>query len=152
MVELLLGRPHLKSIGFDFKELLVRAPHHIHDKDISELHVNILKISAAKKKSLANQHGGDGPIQIHEVLSTCIGLDTKKSIDQAFDKLINDGKMIDITEKGCSRLVSYFKSSAMCSLPKIGTDTTEKVSPLVITRGDKGHPFRSNIFRYAPQQ
>lgn len=101
-------RTFFKSIGFDFKEHFESVRHNIYDNDASEIDANTLKIATAIYKGL---NANDDPIQLPEVLSAGIGMYTKESIDQTFDKIIIGAKKDDARD-----LLQCFTHSATCSL------------------------------------
>lgn len=73
-MEVLLARPFLKAIGFNFNENLIRVRKLIHNQHSDSI-----------KKYMAAE---DDPIELAECLAAGIGRDSDASIDEAFEKII----------------------------------------------------------------
>ena len=152
MDELLLGRPFLKSIGFDFKEHLLRIHSEIHDKDVSEIDPNILKSAAASYTGLSYTEADDDPIEPTEAIGAGIGKDSEEVIDLAFEKIILDAKKNGMSKKGLERVKHMLKKYRDVFRIKLSNDPPARVDPLTITPIPNAKPYRSPQRRYAPHQ
>lgn len=152
MEEVLLGRPFLKSIGFDLTKHLVTVRDDVHDKDINELPKVSSKLATAKYSGMAYQSADDDPIHLPEPLAAGIGEDSNESIEKAFEKIRKDAKANGISNQGMERINRILQEYRHIFRIKLGSDPPAKVEPLKITLSSNARPFRSPQRRYAPQQ
>ena len=163
MNEILLGRPLLKAIGFDFHRHLLSVRDKVHDKDFSELVNEMGKISVlaytfatppqgGRYKGLSYNDFDDDPIALPESISAGIGKDSKESIDKAFRSIVENAKNNGISDNGKNRLINLLRKYRDVFRIKLGPDEPAKVPPLVITPAEGAQPYRSPQRRYAPMQ
>ena len=85
--EVLLGRPFLKSIGFDLDQHLEQVGSNEDDQEEKQTST----LASARYTGLSYQNTDDDPIELPESLAAGIGSDTKDAIDKAFAKTFCEG-------------------------------------------------------------
>ena len=162
MDEILLGRPLLHSIGFDFHQHLLKVRSEIHDKDLSKLpslnkppslsYIGSLSPLGGQYSGLSYQDADDDPIELPDAISAGIGTDSEESIDNAFRNIVISAERNGISDLGKQRLIKILGNHRDVFRIKLGPDHPAKVPPLVITPAKGTTPYRSPQRRYAPIQ
>ena len=150
MSESILGRPFLKSIGFDFDKHLREVRNDIHGKSTYELKNG--KLASSAYQGIKYRDCNNDPVDPPSCLKHNFGTDSKESIHVAFENIIKEASKNGMSETGTETL-----SRMLDELPdrfriNLGPDTQAKIRPLKIELKPGSQPSKCAQRRYAPAQ
>lgn len=151
MSEVLLGRPLLRSLGFDFKEHLQKMASKIDNRSVQEIE-NSKKKSKLSYQGLVYGEVDDDPIEHPAHMVSGFGKDEPETITSEFNRILREAKENGITKAGEERLTSILEKYRDSFRIKLGMDPPAKVEPLKIKPKKNAKPYRSPQRRYAPPQ
>ena len=152
MDEILLGRPFLKSIGFNLVDHLTRFRDSIDGKSLEHVDAAGMKTASTSNSGMTYMAPDDDPIKLPECIAANIGNDSKESIDKAFNKMVAEAEGNGISPEGLERIKSLLVRFRGIFRIKLGNDPPASVPPLKITMTPNAKPVCSMQRRYAPKQ
>ena len=151
MNEVLLGRPFLLALGFDFEDHLRRVKHLVDGKSIIDIE-RTSKLRKMAYNGLVYGYTDDDPVEPPEHLIAGFGEDTPESISEQFDRMVNESIKNGMTNEGSGTLRVLLEKHRDCFRIKLGSDPPATVRPLLIHPKPDAKPFRSPQRRYGPEQ
>lgn len=152
MSEVLLGRPLLKAIGFDFDEHLRKVQHEINGKSMRELNQEQAEAKSLKYNGTVYRDCGDDPVKPPTILAANFGKDSDAEIDNCLNRMVNEALQNGMSSKSVGKLRSILKEHKSCFRLKLGSDPPANVRPLNVELKLDIKPIKSPQRRYGPQQ
>ena len=150
MTESIIGRPLLKTLGFDLNEHLKSVRDRIDGMSVED--IKVAKQASISYQGTRYRDCNDDPVEQPSILKHNFGVDSKQSIDKAFQNILHHAKKNGISPKGLSELEAMLETFRDNFRINLGPDPPAKVRPLKIELKEGATPVKSPQRRYAPSQ
>ena len=158
MDEVILGRPLLKSLGFDLDEHLEKVRRQLGSTSLDPNEQVIQSTSESSDLRIASYKGlwyndlETDPVPPLDTGTAKMGIDKPEEIDKAFDTILTNAKDAGLTENGLRRGRELLQRHRDVFRIKLGDENPAKVAPMQISLKPNAKPVKAVQRRYTPKQ